>query len=63
VTEAEVEAVMNEPLAVEALAEAEFIEQVDRALLEQARADAMCDVLAVAVLDDHGLDPRPVEEL
>ena len=60
--ELEVDAPVDDPLAVEPLADACVAEQVDRALLEHARADAVLDVLAAAVLEHDRLDPRPLQQ-
>ena len=38
-------------------------EEVHRALLEHARAHAMLDVVAVAALEDDGIDARAVQEV
>ena len=44
------------------LAEADLVHQVHRRLLEHARAHALLDVLAVARLEDHGLDAPQLEQ-
>ena len=62
-TEAQLHAVVHEPLALEALAHAHLDQELDRALLQHTGADAPLDVLAVAGLEDHGLDPLEVKEL
>ena len=61
--EAQLHAVVDESLALEALADAHLDQELDRALLQHARADAPLDVLAVAVLEDHGLDALEMEQL
>ena len=61
--EAELDAVMDETLALQALADARLDEQVDRALLEHARADALLDVVAAAALEDDRLDALAVEQV
>src|SRR4051794_1714267 len=61
--EAQLDALVDEALAVQAIAEAGLREQLDRALLEHAGADAVLDVLAAAVLEDDGVDPLEVEEV
>src|SRR5262245_3657927 len=43
------------------LAQADLVHQVHRRLLEHARAHAVLDVLSVARLEDHGLDPAQLE--
>ncbi len=59
--ELEVDAVVDDPLAVHPLAHAEIAQQVGRALLEHAGADAVLAVLARAVLEHDGLDPGELE--
>ena len=61
--EAQLDAVMHEPLALEALAHPHLLEQVDGPLLEHPGAHALLDVLAVARLEHHRLDPGAVEQL
>ena len=61
--EAQLDAVVHEALALEALAHAHLLQQVDGALLEHAGADALLDVLAVARLEHHRVDPGAVEQL
>jgi hypothetical protein len=60
--EAEVDARVVEPLAVEPVSDADGVHHVDRVLLEQPRADALLDVLAAAGLEHDALDPRLVQE-
>ena len=60
--ELEVDAAVDDALAVEPLRHARVAEEVDRALLEHPGADSLLDVLARAVLEDDRLDPRPGEE-
>ena len=54
--EAQLEAVVDQALAMQAVGQAGLVEQVDRALLEHAGAHARLDVLAAACLEDHGRD-------
>ena len=60
--ELQVDAVVDDALAVHALADARVAQELDRALLEHARADAVLDVFAAAVLEDDALDPRDLEQ-
>ena len=60
--ELQVDAVVDDALAVHPLADAGFAQQLDRPLLEHARADPLLDVLAAAVLEDDALDPRDLEQ-
>ena len=60
--EAQFDAVVDEPLGVHPLAQADLVHQVHRALLEHAGAHALLDVLAVLGLEDHGLDPAQLEQ-
>ena len=61
--EAELDAVMHEALARESVADAGALQQLDRRMLEHARADPMLDVVAASVLDDDGLDAFEVQEM
>ena len=47
----------------EAIADADLTHQIDSALLEHARADALDHVLLTAVLDDERMDPLQVEKV
>ena len=61
--EAQLEAVMDEALAVQALGQAGLVEQVDGSLLEHPRAHARLDVLAAAGLEHHRLDALAIEQV
>ncbi len=54
--EAQVEAVMNEAFALQPLADTRLDQQVNRALFEHPRADALFDMLLAAGLEHDGLD-------
>ena len=56
--EAEMDAVVEHGLALQALADAGVDQQVGDPLLEQAGADAVLDIVAAAVLEDDRLDAR-----
>ena len=60
--ELQVDAVVDDSLAVHALADAGVAQKVDRALLENARADAVLDVFAAAVLEHDALDAVDLEQ-
>ena len=60
--EAQLDAVVDEALGVHPLADADLVHQVHRALLEHAGAHALLDVLAVARLEDHGLDAPQLQQ-
>ena len=60
--ELELDPVVDDPLAPQAVADPGRDEQVDGALLEHAGPDALLDVLAAAVLEHDGLDPRLLEQ-
>ena len=62
-SQAEVDAAMHKPVGVHARAEAELVEQVDRALLEHAGANARANVLGAALLDHDGIDAGAVQLL
>ena len=55
--ELEVDAAVDDPLAVEALADARVAQEVGGALLEHAGAEPVLDVVARAVLEHDRLDP------
>ena len=61
--EAQLEAVVDEALAVQALGQAGLVEQVDRPLLEHSGAHARLDVVAAAGLEYHRLDALAVEQV
>ena len=61
--EAQLDPVVHEPLALEALPHAHLDQQVHGALLEHSGAHALLDVLAVAGLEDHRLDAAQVQQL
>ena len=50
---------MDEAFGVEPRRQAQLVEQVDGALLEDARPDAMLDVGPVARLEHDRVDARP----
>ena len=56
--EAHVDAGVVKALAREPLSHPDRVQHVDGVLLEQARADALLDVLAAARLEHDALDPR-----
>ena len=60
--ELELDAVVDDPLALHPLPHARLDEQVGCALLEHARADAVLDVLAAAVLEHDRLDALALEQ-
>ena len=59
---AQIDAVVLEPLSGEALADAELVHEIDGVLLQQAGPYAPLDVLAVAGLQNHGLDSLALQE-
>jgi hypothetical protein len=61
--EAQLDAMVHEPLPLEALAHAHLDQEVDGALLEHAGADAALHVVAVASLKDDRLDALEMQEL
>ena len=61
--EPQLDAVVDEPLAPQPLADADLVQQVDRALLQHARADPLLDVLAAPVLEHDGVDARQVQQM
>ena len=61
--ELQLDAVVDDALAMQPLAGADRREQVDRALLEHARADALLAVVAAAALEHDRLDPAAAQEL
>ena len=61
--EAQLDAVVHQTDAMHPLADLRRIEQVDRALLEHARADPPLHVGPAAALQDHRLDALEMQEL
>ena len=61
--ETQLDAVMDDALAVETLRHADLRQQVDGSLLEHARPDALLDVLAAARLEDDGVDALQVQQV
>jgi len=53
---------VDQTLAIQPLAHVEVSEQVDGVLLEQLRTDPALEVIARAVLDDHRLDARALQQ-
>ncbi len=58
----ELDARVDEPFASQPLPHAGVLEQLRDVVLEDARPDPGLDVLPAAVLEDHGLDPRAVQQ-
>src|SRR5206468_4655845 len=61
--EAQLDALVDQALAVEAVSQPELGEQVHGALLENARPDALLHVLTAAVLEHDAPDVLPGEEV
>jgi hypothetical protein len=61
--ELELDSLVDEPLALKPLPDPDLAQQVDSALLEDAGANSLLDVLAAPVLQDDGVDPLQMEEL
>ena len=61
--EAQLDAVMGQPQPRHALADAGLLEQVDGALLEQAGANSLLDILAAASLEHDRLDAGQVQQV
>jgi len=60
--ELEPDPVVDDPLALQALADPRGDEEIGGALLEDARADPRLDVLAAPVLENDALDALALEE-
>ena len=60
--EAQIDAVVDEPFASHARTDAQRVEQIDRAVLEHAGADALLAVLAAARLENDRRDPGPAQQ-
>ena len=60
--ECELDAVVRQSLAVQALGDAGLLEQLDRRLLEHAGADAAHHIGGAALLDDHRVDAGLVQQ-
>src|SRR5215211_847171 len=61
--ELQLDSLVDEALAAQAIADAHLLEQVDGALLEHAGPDPALDVLAAARFQDDRIDSAEVEEL
>ena len=61
--ELELDAVVDEPLALQPFARADLDDEVDVVLLDHARADARLDVLATPIFEDDGVDALPIENV
>ena len=61
--ELQLDAVVDDPLPLQAVADTGVDEEVRRALLEHAGADTMLDVVSAAVLEHDGLDAFAVEQV
>src|SRR5262249_58769206 len=61
--EAEREAAVNEPLAVQALGEAELVHHVDGALLQEPGAHALDHVAPAAILQHDRLDVLAAQKM
>jgi hypothetical protein len=60
--ELELDPVVDDPLALQAIADARGDEEIGGALLEDARTDPRLDVLAASVLENDALDALALEE-
>ena len=60
---AQLDTVMGQTEALEPLADTSFNQQVDGALLEQAGANPLFDILAAASLEHDGLDSGEVQQV
>ena len=56
--EGNLDAIVNEALAVQAAGDPDFIHQIDSALFKNARADARQDIFPGLALDDYVVDAR-----
>jgi len=54
--EGNLDAIVNEALAVQAAGDPDFIQQIDSALFKNARADARQDIFPGLALDDYVVD-------
>src|SRR5262249_26155650 len=61
--ECEIDAIMEHAFVLHAIADAGFDEQVARPLLDQSGTDAALDIVAAAILQDHTVDARAVEQM
>src|SRR5205823_11502465 len=62
-SELEVDALVDQALAIHPLPGAAPAQELDRALLEDAGPYPALDVLATAALQDDRLDPRPMQQV
>ena len=60
--ESQLDAIVDERVAIEPRADADLVEQIDGALLEQAGADAGAQVFGRASLEHHGVDAGQAQQ-
>src|SRR5206468_6230865 len=63
VVEAEIDAAMQKPLALHALADAGLHQKIGGPVLDHAGADARLDIFAAVAFEHDGLDPREMQEM
>ena len=61
--EGEIDAIVPQPFAREPFADANLVHQIDRALLEHARANPLDHVLPAALFEDDGVDALEMQQL
>jgi hypothetical protein len=62
-TEADVDAVVDEALALHAVAESDGVQKISRALFEDAGADAVDNVFLAAGFEDDGVDAVQMQKM
>ena len=61
--EAELDAVVHQAFALQAVADTGLNEQIDRALLKNAGANALLDVFARVGFENHGIDALQMKKM
>ena len=54
---------MNQALKLQPRADTGIVQQIDAALLQHARPNAMLDIVASTILDHRRFDPLPLQQM
>jgi len=61
--EGKLEAVMDQPLAMQARGDADLVQEIDGALFEHAGANARQHIVAIHAFENDGVDAMTVQQL
>jgi hypothetical protein len=62
-SKAQLDSIVNQAFAFQALAKAHFHEQIDCSLLQHAGAHALLGILATPILHDDGVNPLQIQKV